>query len=515
MLTCGRFFGMAALLAGLAAYYLGLADRPPFVATTAPDLVAIVALSDDKDYGANIMRLLEGTIKGIRSATATATDTDPSHNKRALMGAASRYGSPLGAEYLSVGLYVDDPRAVPNPRWAIGYAVDVSYDQARAMAAEIGHVDGGSIKNVVRAVRVSLASTLSARVPWRTVFTPMIGPRLHWPRGMDLFRSEGHVATCGRHADGGCAIAMEAYVTGPKGSREWIDYTVVMGDTTRTYDDLYPDPATEIQRQQEVQQKAQQPVPPPVPDAEPEREAAEERNIEPPQEGQETGDAAETAPEIESLREEVVHQQENTEAANVDAAAQSEAETTGQVHAEHHVQVPPVEEPEVAASEAHTETRPLDGDHAGTSAQPEAIAEAAPEQEAGPRHEESKAPQEQGEAVDVVEDASGADSTPPPQDHDREAEGDGDAQGNAELEGEEESEHQYGEHEDEFVEEEEFADEGDAEEEGEFYGDEEHDPEDEEEEYFDEEDGEGEYSDNDEEEDEVEHFEDEEGHDEF
>ena len=175
MLACGKFFGLAALVAALGAYYLGLADRPPFVATTSPDLVALVALSDDKDVGGNIMRLLEGTIRGIRATTTTNTLTNDGggnhSHKRALMGAASKYGSPLGAEYLSVGLFLDDPKEVTNPRWAIGYAVDVSYDQARSMAAEIGAVDGGggggggsNNKNVVRAVRISLASTLSARI---------------------------------------------------------------------------------------------------------------------------------------------------------------------------------------------------------------------------------------------------------------------------------------------------------------------------------------------------------------
>jgi hypothetical protein len=481
MLTCGRFFGLAAVLAAVAVFFLGLADRPPFVATTSPDVVAIVALSDDKDVGGNIMRLLQGTIKGIRATSndgSTTTTTNHSH-KRALMGAASRYGSPMGAEYLSVGLFLDDPKTVANPRWAIGYAVDVPYDQAQAMAAEIGAVDG---TNVVRAVRISLASTLSARIPWRNIFTPMIGPRLHWPRGVELFRSEGHAATCGRHQEGGCTIALEAYVTGPKGSKEWIDYTIVMGDTTQTYDDLYPEPATE--------QEAQPPVPPEVPDAEPEseREAQEtvgdtdtaEPEVETPEDLQETGEAADAAPEVEPQQEE-------------------EPEGTGEVHAElHHEQVPPIE-PEVAAEAAI---------HVETHSEPEIVAED-PEPEVPP-HEESHTP-EHGE--EAVEDPPGSDSAA----HHHES--DGDALGDAPFEGEEDSEHDAEESEEEFVEEEEQeegedgvgdeanANEEDGQEDEEVAGEDE-------EEYLDEEGAGEEYSDNDEE-DEVEHFEDEEGHDEF
>lgn len=489
MLTCGRFFGLAALLVAVGVYFLGLVDRPPFVATTSPDLVAIVALSDDKDYGGNIMRLLQGTIKGIRAATPPQKDGDANHShKRALMGAASRYGSPMGAEYLSVGLYLDDPRTVANPRWAIGYALDVSYDQAHAMAAEIGKIDG---TNVVRAVRISLASTLSARVPWRNLFTPMIGPRLHWPRGMDLYRTEGHSTKCGRHRndDGGCAIAMEAYVTGPKGSKEWIDYTIVMGDTTQTYDDLYPEPATETDHQQEMQQ----PVPPEVPDSEPkpERETQEtvgdagaaEPEIEPQQEAQEVVEEADAAPEIEA--------QQDVHTEDVEAAAAAHSEGTGsEVRSEHH-------EPEVAAGD-HQAT---DADHSETHSQPEIVPED-PEPEAPP-HEDSHTLHQEEETVENHHDREG------------EAESDGDAMGDAEFEGEEDSEHDAEENEEDFGDEQEEGaeNEPDVNDEDE-QEDEEVADEEEGEEYFDEEDAGGEYSDQDDE-DEVEHFEDEEGHDEF
>jgi hypothetical protein len=482
MLTCGRFFGLAAVLAAVSVFFLGLADRPPFVATTSPDVVTIVALSDDKDVGGNIMRLLQGTIKGIRAASndGSSSSTNNHSHKRALMGAASRYGSPMGAEYLSVGLFLDDPKTVTNPRWAIGYAVDVPYDQAQAIATEIGAVDG---TNVVRAVRISLASTLSARIPWRNIFTPMIGPRLHWPRGMELFRSEGHAATCGRHQEGGCAIALEAYVTGPKGSKEWIDYTIVMGDTTQTYDDLYPEPAAEI----EHQEKVQPPVPPEAPDAEPEpeREAqqtvgdtgAAEPDVETPREVQETGEAADAAPEIEPQQEEVAH---------------SEPGGTGEVHAEHHEQVPPIE-PEVAA-EAHVEQEATDEIHVETHSEPDVVAED-PEPEVPP-HEESHTPQEQDEAVED------------PPDYE-------DVVGDTPFEGEEDGEHDAGESEEELVEETEEGEEEDEANANEEDGQEgEEVAGEDEEEYLDEEDAGGEYSDNDEE-DEVEHFEDEEGRDEL
>lgn len=230
---------LVAVLA-VAAYVLGLADWPPFVATSGPNYYAIVAVTDDKDIGGNIMRLLEGTAQAIRQQ-----QQQQSAESNLLQRAAVKYGAPENADLVSLGLFLDNP-AVAKPRWAAGYLIDVdSWEGAQAVAANLPSLS--SLPEPVRAVRIVQSSVLQARIPWRTALTPMIAPHLHWKRAVHAYRTGGgHSAECGRHtatfdASMPCTYGIEVYVTGPQGSRAWIDYILVTGDTTLTLDDLYPE----------------------------------------------------------------------------------------------------------------------------------------------------------------------------------------------------------------------------------------------------------------------------------
>jgi hypothetical protein len=403
---------IALALAGAALHYLGVLDRPPFVATTFPDLVAIVAVSDAKDVGGNIMRLLEGTVKGIHAEGGSA-------NKMALKSAAARYGSPAGAQYVSVGLYLDDPSAADRPRWAVGCAIDVpSFEKARSIADAISSVDGAE---PVRAVRVPLTTTLSARVPWRSLFTPMIAPALHWKRGFAVYKgAEGMSAPCGpRHAvaggsDGDCPVALEAYVTGLNGSREWIDYTIVAGDTAVTWDDLFPE--------------------------------SQQERAEPPQQHH-TEESSETAsavdpPPADGAEEPQVEQQRE---AQEEAAAVSDAEPDS-------VEAPPDPAGEGGAATQEEAQHPEDPAVADEPPPGDAAAPAVEEHQGEEQHQQAQeaheSPEEPRGAVDAAAEAEEhGEGDPTPEDeaepdeyHDEEVEEDAEPAAE-EVEGDEEGEH--------------------------------------------------------------------------
>ena len=63
----------------------------------------------------------------------------------------------------------------------------------------------------------------------------------------------------GREGEDG-DIACEVYVTGPKDSFEYIDYTLLMGDTSAIFDAMFP-PETKPQEEgtEEVMEEPQEP----------------------------------------------------------------------------------------------------------------------------------------------------------------------------------------------------------------------------------------------------------------
>mmetsp|Transcript_10998 Transcript_10998/g.20333 ORF Transcript_10998/g.20333 Transcript_10998/m.20333 type:complete len:294 (-) Transcript_10998:133-1014(-) len=260
------YTSIAAALTAIFTYQLGILDRPDFVFYNSlwmPDgreeilkssshdddnnrlatpLYAILATTTAKNIGRHVGRLLNDTL-------STLLSLDDSGAKELMAMAAQAYGAPEGTETLSVGLYFDNPSVVDAPRWGVGWVIAVA-DYAelafwRERVASVLHERAPVGEEVVRAVRIGPGPVLKARIPWRNVFTPMISPMLHWPRGFELFekgRSEGiYEANNGRHVDQDAdAVACEIYVVGSDDSTEYIDYIVVLGDTSTVWEDSFP-----------------------------------------------------------------------------------------------------------------------------------------------------------------------------------------------------------------------------------------------------------------------------------
>jgi hypothetical protein len=248
---------------------LGLLDRPDFIyheslwsnsrkddingdddSSSRRPMFAILATIKTKNIGGNIGWMIETTKSSLLK--------DDSDNKASTLmrQAASAYGAPDGAEELNVGLYFDDPCTVDEPRWGIGWALAVTkYKElevwkqkvAKEFAEkQIGDPTAGKV--VIRAVRIGPGPVLKAKIPWRNRFTPMIQPMLQWRRGFQTFedgRKQGLYddASNNRHTVGDYdPVALEVYVTGPNDSMEFIDYVVLLGDTSTVWDDAFPQP---------------------------------------------------------------------------------------------------------------------------------------------------------------------------------------------------------------------------------------------------------------------------------
>ena len=192
------------------------------------------------DIGGSVERLLAG----VKDPLVSSEDA-----REAMAKAAQEYGAPEGAEALSVGVYFDDPMKVESARWALGWAMSVAkyedLEEYKAFVATSFQLDA-SKQEKVKAVRIGPGPVLKARIPWRNMFTPMIAPMLHWGRAFQTFydgEKEGkYTASNGRRTSGDDAvISCEIYVTGKNDSLEYIDYTVLMGDTSVVWNDLFPE----------------------------------------------------------------------------------------------------------------------------------------------------------------------------------------------------------------------------------------------------------------------------------
>jgi hypothetical protein len=222
---------IAAVITVAALYQLGLFDWPQFEESLLePQLYGLLATTKSKDIAGSIERLLNGT----RTAIETVA-------KDRLAPAAAAYGAPSGAEALSIGIYVDDPGAVDHPRWGLGWAIQVDNKDPKLLADILDQVSQTStLDEPIRLVTLGGGSkVLTARIPWRTMLTPAVAPMLHWGRGFKAYKNGGYTSTSGREGDEG-ALACEIYVTGPNDSLEYIDYVVLMGDTSPIFDAMFP-----------------------------------------------------------------------------------------------------------------------------------------------------------------------------------------------------------------------------------------------------------------------------------
>jgi hypothetical protein len=225
-----------AVFIGVSVYQLGLFERPGFehqehLLNDGRELYAIMAVVETpyKEIGKHLMRLMEGVEKGIQ-----AVDDGASR----MQNAAETYGAPEGAEKLGVGLYFDDPHHKNSKgRWAIGFAVQgSSYRDVHGMVHAVKEASG--LEEAIRSVRIGRDHVLKARIPWHNSITPMIAPSLHWQRGWDAYKL-GSYKSKGTPGEEG-SLALEVYVTGKKESMQYIDYVILMGDTTHTWHDCFP-----------------------------------------------------------------------------------------------------------------------------------------------------------------------------------------------------------------------------------------------------------------------------------
>lgn len=238
---------MASLLLGsafaavvaAALYKVGLFDRPPFEEKVLePEFYLFMACVRTKDIGGNVVRLL----KGSRSAVEILGNDK-------LTIPATKYGAPEGADGLSFGIYLDNPKTAASPRWGIGWAVEVdSDDDLKAMLQKVN--EASTLDEPIRVVKIGGgAKTLSGRIPWRFSLTPAIAPMLHWSRAFSAYEKGGYKAkvsqASGDNSDA-CwtdsveAIACEAYVTGKNHSMEYIDYIVYLENPKEIINDMFP-----------------------------------------------------------------------------------------------------------------------------------------------------------------------------------------------------------------------------------------------------------------------------------
>ena len=242
---------------------LGLFDRPDFIyydslwsnSESKKDdksrpMYAVLATMRTKNIGGNIGWLIETTKSSLLK------DDSDGKASTLMSEAAAAYGAPDGAEELSVGLYFDDPKTADEPRWGIGWALAVKnfkdlevwkHKVAKEFEEKHKHDPKADSKVEIRAVRIGPGPVLKAKISWRNWFTPMIQPMLQWKRGFQTFedgQKQGlYDANNNRHIDGDCdALALEVYVTGPHDSMEFIDYVLLLGDTSTVWDDTFPIP---------------------------------------------------------------------------------------------------------------------------------------------------------------------------------------------------------------------------------------------------------------------------------
>jgi hypothetical protein len=241
----GRCLVLTSCLVGLisgTAYYLGLFDRPPFafhssLISTSTDeeneIFAIMAFTRSPDIGSHIGRMLQDT-KNLLDENPTA--------KAAMKSASKLYNAPEDVDSLAVGLYFDNPSVVPDPRWGVGWTVAApSFDDVEPIRAAVDTFYEG--EEEIRKVRIGLHGPgLRARIPWRTMLTPMIAPMIHWNRAHAYLLEGGYSATSKELGVGmDACVFSEFYVSSHDDTtHHYIDYIALLGDTTNMWEDSFP-----------------------------------------------------------------------------------------------------------------------------------------------------------------------------------------------------------------------------------------------------------------------------------
>lgn len=247
--------GLVVAFVGVLSYQLGIFDRPEFVyhdslidSSNDNDkkkqnyLYAIVACTTEKNIGKHILRLMDGTKKGI-------LETIPDAEEQMKAAVTLYEGANEKNCAVSIGLYFDNPTEVAKPRWCTGWAVqslnttdnldeEAYYKQLQSYVPKIQASSG--LVEPIRIVRAGKGSSiLRARIPVRTRFSPMIAPMIHWARAYRTFESGGYRASHDGTNQPGISPALEVYI-GTGNSVKKMDYVVLMGDVKTTFDDALP-----------------------------------------------------------------------------------------------------------------------------------------------------------------------------------------------------------------------------------------------------------------------------------
>ena len=261
-------------------FHLGFFDWPKFTkqssiilegnaaASNQGPLYALMVTSTQRDIGNHVGRLVGGVYELLSQAPliemqeqhhvevvgddgtpqmTTTTNLITVNTTSAMSRAARLYGTPQTCNNVGIGLYFDNPTVVEDPKWAVGWLVHVAnFDILTEVANQLnsqksmilGEQNVQYLPEEIKPVRVGGSGTApvyKARIPWRSMFTPMIAPILHWSR------APPEESTLGVDPK---SIACEIYVDNPtEYGTSYIDYIVLPGTNDNTkyeWYDLFP-----------------------------------------------------------------------------------------------------------------------------------------------------------------------------------------------------------------------------------------------------------------------------------
>ena len=251
-------------IVGVTSYLLGFWDRPTFSTSqllldeetsskneknkSNQDWFAIVALCRDKNIGKHVMKLIQGTKQGIESLPNGAQLL----REGSMAYLVGQQGDPPVPNSLCIGFFFDDPSQVDQPRWAMGWAIrggpndsneSYSLKELQSLVQEYVQPNSGlGLDHDIRVLRLSGETPIfRGNVPWRSYWTPMIAPLLHWKRAFHEFVQTGY--TCSS-LEG--PICMEIYVMNEqRWFTSYIDYIIAYGDNSIIWQDAFPGPKAE------------------------------------------------------------------------------------------------------------------------------------------------------------------------------------------------------------------------------------------------------------------------------
>jgi hypothetical protein len=220
---------------GVIAYQAGLFDRPEFkyydsllAAGEGEEesfLYTVLAFSNEKQIVKHFERLLDGVSKGLIESVGQSKINGHMQDAVNLYNKGRKSVSDHETNMMSAGLYFDDPNTVDEPRW-----------------------EKSGLSEPIRIVRVGGKGTtiLKGTIPYHNMLTPMLAPMIQWTRAYKAYEDGKYSTTTNRSgSDAKSAPALELYHSSgdirEQGCRmRTIEYIVLMGDVTQTWNDAIP-----------------------------------------------------------------------------------------------------------------------------------------------------------------------------------------------------------------------------------------------------------------------------------